>query len=125
MCSRRGGSRPLHLQSLKIRASISFPSASFASLREMPLPFRGVLSTQKESSTEASSTVIFLARKCRITVVLSFWRLYRLAATNHKYGVDGRLLDRSNKIQGERIALIAAPEHFRGLRIEAWKMRSC
>jgi len=66
-----------------------------------------------------------LASKCRITVVLSFRRPYRLAATNYKYGVDGRLLDRSNKIPGERIAPIAAPEDFRGLCIEAWNMRSC
>ncbi len=38
-----------------------------------------------------------------------------------KYGVDGRLWDRSNKIPGERIAPIAVPEYFRGLGIEAWK----
>ena len=43
----------------------------------------------------------------------------RFAATNYKYGADGRLLDRSNKIPGERIALIAVPENFRGLCIES------
>ena len=56
-------------------------------------------------------------------MVLSFRRPLTPCGINYTYGVDGRLLDRSNNILGERIALIAAPVGFRGLCIEAWNMR--
>ena len=60
-------------------------------MRELRLSFLGVLSIQKESDHRGFFDSFLLASKCRITVVLSFWRLYRLAATNYKFGADGRL----------------------------------
>ena len=52
----------------------------------------------------------FLARECRIAVVLSFRSPIKARGSNYMYGADGGTVEIDLSVyQGERIAPIAAP----------------
>jgi hypothetical protein len=66
--------------------------AIFTTFSQGPVLFFRVLSTQKEFDHRALLTAFFLAGKCRITVVLSFWRRKPPCDINYSCGVDGSTL---------------------------------